>query len=1355
VGRDIATIVPEPIASHHSLFLESYLATGKQRVLGRSRALLFLHKGGYLVPVRMNLAASVTGEEWFAAAEEVRTHWNFVFVAGADAGFRVTAACRSAASVLGLDLLVVRAGAVTLEHLLHREVEDVLADLAVNADKLLFVALRAGVEGATVNVLARLQSLRLQGMEEAFHILRFRRATPLEEQAALQGGLQEGPTAIASPGGLHGSRLALPATAAQSKAVRTAGDDDGDGQPQRHTSGMQAKGTWAIKSPHPAPAGADEGACPFLAADAAAPRLTTTATTPTGGSVGAKPRHVSFVGTVTSSSSTVSPRPAPTQSWDTIPRHSVVALTEVVATAESMPPGLQAFFLQPYQIQQRGPMPAEASTLQAAGPHSAASELGLNGGIPVPWQGQAADAGSQAMAAPADARALSGEHGGSVSDAPSADASGSMLELPNFIPDAELRTAAADPYRGTSRAARSSALTTADSNEAIKPPRRSYSPEDAGATPLADPVGGPAGIGRAAGSFSSLPARSNPGVRSQSSGRVSAQTTTESAKTSTWSWGLEAGGELAAVGNSSTKPDAHAAQETGGLNGVAGALTIRAPRAAASKAHVVLTDGHGARKRDSGVRLDLAGTDDGTDGSIEDAQPATAWVHARTGHGRRVGAPPESRYHSGRNLAGLIRGGDQGVDSMMAAHTPVPMSPTPLLAEASATAGATSPVAGAPQGKAPSVHSRGSGASSSSAADLLRKGITAKGARLERSLVILDRAIIIAFLVVAAMNIASLAVISNQVAQLSDSLDLVGATARRALDAQRITFGLMDLNLVNRGQLPQVTDNGTALKHFMLVDAAAFEDEHSALFARVNSAYPQEFDLYTAPSVPTENMIQGQYVDMDHYNRTVESISLMNAASEFLIRVRRVANLPLTSFTRANSDVLYVIRNGLEAFRLALNQTILLADQHSATQADTIDTADQVVLAVALCIFCAIGTCVILPAVGAVLRARRAVFDVFLDVPIGVLRALRSKMQRRITAEQQAEDGDDVGTVAELDDDGGSTPFSPTTPGVYSDDDDRGQGGERRPSIAIADGGVTFGQNGLRAAVAASNSTASAGRPVRIAKRRFQRANSSATRLIVAMLLPLLFYCAAYVGIFFWHRGVVDASRLAKNEVLYAHQLEFSVLQTTMHVRTAAVETAPVFVASQVAKGRDQIANAIRRLDWLAYGNAAEPRISPMLQSGTVLATLLGGNACLRDDDRYYSESSCESFRDGILWSNGLLGGIRDFRAAAMRILDTLDVDLLHIFDLTSGDGGLVHSFGSAYLRPALREFSRQSRMLAEAHLQAFSTLNIVVTVLLVLLLAAVYGLVYKPRVSALVGLTSDNTAQIQHALLLQHGNLS
>jgi hypothetical protein len=67
----------------------------------------------------------------------------------------------------------------------------------------------------------------------------------------------------------------------------------------------------------------------------------------------------------------------------------------------------------------------------------------------------------------------------------------------------------------------------------------------------------------------------------------------------------------------------------------------------------------------------------------------------------------------------------------------------------------------------------------------------------------------------------------------------------------------------------------------------------------------------------------------------------------------------------------------------------------------------------------------------------------------------------RADRQQQAQDGDDVGAVAELDDDGGSTPFSPTTPGMYSNHGDRGQGGERRPSIA--DGGVAFGQSGLHA----------------------------------------------------------------------------------------------------------------------------------------------------------------------------------------------------------------------------------------------------------------------------------------------------
>jgi hypothetical protein len=336
-------------------------------------------------------------------------------------------------------------------------------------------------------------------------------------------------------------------------------------------------------------------------------------------------------------------------------------------------------------------------------------------------------------------------------------------------------------------------------------------------------------------------------------------------------------------------------------------------------------------------------------------------------------------------------------------------------------------------------------------------------------------------------------------------------------------------------------------------------------------------------------------------------------------------------------------------------------------------------------------------------------------------------VQRRLEAEQKAEEGDDVGADAELDDEAGGSPFSPQTPGL-SDDDGYDHSGDGRASVA--DGAASAQQHGLRAAVSASNSTSGVGRAARTHKRRFQRASSSSTHLIVAMLLPLLLYCAAYIGMFFWRRGEVDASRLAKNEVLYAAQLEFSVLQATIHVRTSAVESAPGFVAVQMAKGREQLDNALRRLDWLAYGNQEAPRIAPMLQSGTELATLIGSEACLPGYDRYYTEDTCASFRDGILDNNGLLGGIRDFRAAALRVLDTLAGNPSYVYDLTSGDGGLVHLYGSTYLRPALRRFSGVSHMLAQAQLQMLDTVSIVVTVLLVVLLAVVYGLVYKPRVS-------------------------
>jgi len=1260
--------------------------------VGRSSAVLLLHKGGYLVPTRMSLAASVTGEEWFAAAEEVRTHWSFLFFAGEDAGFRVTAACRPAASLLGLDLLAVRAGAVTLEHLLQRGVEDVLADLAVNADKLLFVALRAGAEGATVNVLARLQSLRLHGMEEAFHILRFRRATTLEEQAGLQGGLQAGPTSIAFAGGLLDSRLAVPA-GAQAAASQDA--DEQDGHPQHSSSGVPRKGTWAAKSPHPA-VGSGTGACPFFRPDETAPHMSANAEAAgsSGGIGSAKPRHVSFMGAATEGSASRPPRPMPRQEsacrgsdapvllGSSLRTQAVVAspptataITETVQTTDSVPSELHAFFLQPQHTY-------NAATMAAG------------------------FAGTQTPSGQQDPR---------VGDAALAVTVGSILDLPSFIPEADVRTGAA----GASVGSRASALATTDSNGAIEPPSRPCSAEEAVTTPSGDPAAAPLRNGRGAGSFSSLLlSRNNPGLRSpSSSGRIPTPTAASTASGKAgWGAGSESASDRTLVHPAASS--AHAEQASSAVDGVAGALSIRAPGTAVRKARVAAVDGHVPVKRDSGVRLNVVRSEE--EGEMEEAREAA---------GRRFDAPTMpargGRYGTGGKPAVAIDH-THGGNAVVTAPTPNPASDMPLVAEPSGAAGVSSPVAGAQQGKAPSVHSRGSGASASSVSDLLRKGITAKGARLERSLVVLNRAIIIAFLVVAAMNIASLAVISNQIANLGDSLEMVGSTARRALSAQKITFGLLDLNLVRRGLLPQVTDNGTALKQYLLADAADFEVEHTALFARVSPAYPEEFALYTTPSVTTENPIQGQYVDMDHYNRTYENVSLMNAAAEFLTRARRIVNMPVASMTRADADVLYVIRNGMDAFRIGLNASIILADGRSATQAATIDLADQVVLAVALFIFCAIGTCVILPAVGAVLKARRAVFDVFLDVPVGVLRALRSRVQRRLEAEQKAEEGDDVGVDAELDDEAGGSPFSPQTPGP-SGDDGCNHGGDRRASGA--DGTAPAPQSGLQAAVSASNSASGTGRAARTNRRRFQRSSSSSSLLIVAMVLPLLLYCAAYIGMFFWRRGVVEASRLAKNEVLYAAQLEFSVLQATIHVRTSAVESAPGFVAIQMAKGREQLDNAVRRLDWLAYGNSEAPRMAPMLQSGTPLATLLGGNACLSGYDRYYTESSCARFRDGILHSNGLLGGIRDFRTAALRILDTLAGDPTLIYSLTNGDGGLVHSYGSTYLRPALREFSAASRVLAQAQLQMLDTISIVVTVLLVVLLAVVYGLVYKPRV--------------------------
>ena len=69
VGKNVAVIVPEPIASLHQGFLNRYMETGETHFMGTTRTTLAVRKGGDIVPI---IQTTTSMENSFAALMQVR-----------------------------------------------------------------------------------------------------------------------------------------------------------------------------------------------------------------------------------------------------------------------------------------------------------------------------------------------------------------------------------------------------------------------------------------------------------------------------------------------------------------------------------------------------------------------------------------------------------------------------------------------------------------------------------------------------------------------------------------------------------------------------------------------------------------------------------------------------------------------------------------------------------------------------------------------------------------------------------------------------------------------------------------------------------------------------------------------------------------------------------------------------------------------------------------------------------------------------------------------------------------------------------------------------------------------------------
>lgn len=433
----------------------------------------------------------------------------------------------------------------------------------------------------------------------------------------------------------------------------------------------------------------------------------------------------------------------------------------------------------------------------------------------------------------------------------------------------------------------------------------------------------------------------------------------------------------------------------------------------------------------------------------------------------------------------------------------------------------------------------------SSTTEALRKGIELRSRGMESSLVTLRRSLILIFVLVSIMNIASVVLSNVLFNTLMENLGAVADNGLRGILLQEVYSDAQRLALMAQGVLG-TPDNASATRTTLAAHIEELASIHQSLYNRVDENVASERDLYVVPSIVVRDLIGGTWYSPSNYSYSNRTINMGNAGLEFVAKARVLNNRDYRADATDDGTGVsfWLLENGPKPIRTAFNESMLVAQDKTDGQGTTILLATDIVVCLALGLLFLVTVLVMIPAISGVVSQKAVIFEIFLHTPLPILRSLRASMDEKISsihrANEEAEAGLDIGGRGDASGLAGPMMImgGEGVHGGYLDGIIDGAGSEQgsasRPSTHSG-GGSETGPLGRLTAAAMNHGGTGKANPQHA--RRFKRSARVGVRALFMLLWPIVLLCAYYLSTWAWKRKVAQQAEYARSEVFYANQV--------------------------------------------------------------------------------------------------------------------------------------------------------------------------------------------------------------------------